>query len=364
MRIKKFSASSMKEGKSLVIKELGDDAIILSSRTTKNPTTGADIVEIVAALDDAPRKVENLPALLPQKKEAKPAEEPSSSNSLLFDEIASMKNMLQSISKSIKYKYSHTLSPVFSKLYEKLLSSEIDNELALEIIAKVSAININVEYSTAVEYAKEILSERISISEPIKESDKQKIIMFIGTTGTGKTSSLVKIAVVNKLLFRSNILILSADTYKVGGAEQLQTLASLVGIPFQSIYSPSEVSSIINYEKAKDYIFIDTTGKSHNDNDYLEELKELYDIAKPDITYLVLSATTSQRTTEQIIDKFSFIDFSSVILSKIDEAGSIGGLLSVLIDKRVPISYISTGQKIPEDIEPSAKKKLMEFLFD
>lgn len=365
MRIKKFIAANIKEGKALVFKELGDDAVILSSRNSKNPATGADFVEIVAAIDESPQPTKT-PAPQLTKREIVREElavEPSSrSDNKIYDEIIEMKRMLGSVQSQLKYKHSGSLSANFAKVYKILIDNEIPENLALEIIGKLSSININAEYSTALELAKEILADKILVGKPINELSDQKTIMFVGNTGSGKTSTLVKIAVVCKLLLNANILIISADTYKVGGAEQLQTIASITGISFKAVYSPEELQSEIESEKNRDLILIDTTGRSQNSPELMNEVKAYFDKIKPDVVYLVLNATTSAATVKQIIEKMSFANISSVILSKTDEAASIGGIMSALMELEVPISYITNGQKIPDDIEQVEKGKLIELM--
>jgi flagellar biosynthesis protein FlhF len=358
MRIKKFTADNIKEGKSLVLRELGDDAVILSSRTMINPASGKEYIEIVAAVDDL--KTPN-----PKKSndEIKKISKDEIDNNLLGEEIfikeiGEIKNTLALINNNLKYRFSNCLSPTFSKLYRKLIANEIPEELALEIVGKVSNININVEYSPAVQYAKEIIADKIKVVKPINNIDNRTIAFFIGSTGAGKTSTLVKTAVIAKLLTNSSILIVSADTYKIGGAEQLQTMAAIVGIPFRAVYTPDELKNIIDNSPEYKYILIDTIGRNYNDSENIAELYSFYEMASPDVTYLVLNASSSKITVKSIIEKFSKFSITGVILSKIDEAVTLGSLLPIFWEKQLPIAYITKGQKIPDDIEPADNMKI------
>lgn len=362
MRIKKFTADNIKEGKSLVLRELGDDAVILSSRTMINPATGKEYIEIVAAIDDLKPSISKKP-----KDEIPPISKVENESNLLGEEIfikeiSDIKNTLALINNNLKYKFSNCLSPVFSKLYRKLVANEIPEELSLEIVGKVSNINFNVEYSPAIQYAKEIIADKIKIVKPINDNESKTIAFFIGFTGAGKTSSLVKTAVIAKLLTNANILIISADTYKIGGAEQLQTMAAIVGIPFRAAYSPDELKNIIDNATDYKYIFIDTIGRNYNDKENLAELHSFYTMANPDVTYLVLNASSSRLTAKAIIDKFSKFSITGVILSKIDEAITLGSLLPIFWGNDLPIAYITKGQKIPDDIEPADKLKIAELM--
>lgn len=362
MRIKKFIADNIKEGKALVIKELGDDAVILSSRTMINPATGKDYIEIVAAIDDV-KQAKNTRIV----EQIKIDKNETLKNELLGEEIflkeiSDIKNTLALINHNIKYRFANSLSPIFAKLYEKLIINGLPENLALEIVAKVSNININVEYSPAINYAKEIIAERINIIKPIETTNDRKTLFFVGNTGCGKTSSLVKIAVVAKLINNSNILIVSADTYKIGGAEQLQTMAAIVGIPFRAAYSPEDLKNILDSAIEYNMIFIDTIGRNHNDKENIDELYSYYEIAQPDLTYIVLNAISSYSNAIRILQRFSHFSPNAVILSKIDEADSLGAIIPAIWEAQIPIAYLTKGQKIPDDIEPADKLKIAELM--
>lgn len=365
MRIKKFTAENIKEGKSLVIRELGEDAVILSSRTMINPATGSEYIEIVAAIDDI--KQSKALKIADTTKQENVSQEKTEllGEAIFLKEISEIKNTLAIINSNLKYKYSGSLSPVFSKLYKRLILNEFPENYALEIVGKVSNININVEYSPAINYAKEIIAEKIKILKPLNIATEKTVGMFIGNTGCGKTTSLVKIAVIVKLLTNKNILIVSADTYKIGGAEQLQTMSAIVGIPFKAAYSPDELRDIVQKAKADyDLILIDTIGRNHNLEESISELRDYFEMAEPNLTYLVINSTLSNATTRKIIDKYSKFSLSGVILSKIDECETIGGIIPVILDAQLPIAYITKGQKIPEDIEPADKYKIAELMLN
>ncbi|MCX8054396.1 MAG: hypothetical protein N3A67_01850 [Ignavibacteria bacterium] len=366
MRIKKFTAENIKEGKSLVIRELGEDAVILSSRTMINPATGSEYIEIVAAIDDINKHSKATKIADTPKQENLPQEKTELLGEAIFlKEISEIKNTLAIINSNLKYKYSGSLSPVFSKLYKRLILNEFPENYALEIVGKVSNININVEYSPAINYAKEIFAEKIKILKPLNVMTEKTVAMFIGNTGCGKTTSLVKIAVIVKLLTNKNILIVSADTYKIGGAEQLQTMSAIVGIPFKAAYSPDELRDIVQKAKTDyDLILIDTIGRNHNSEENISELADYFEMAEPNLTYLVINSTLSNATTRKILDKYSKFRLSGVILSKIDECETIGGIIPVIAEAGLPIAYVTKGQRIPDDIEPADRYKIAELMLN
>lgn len=374
MRMKKFTAKSLREGKALVIKELGNDAVILSSRTTRSAETGEEIVEIVAALDEANTRQQRpkLPASSFRFEQNHEETENVSSNenkinneanAKIIEEISSLRDLVLRMADEVKYKHSGTMTAELSRLYKLFRNSEINEDFALEICGKIYKMGLAYDYEKALEESKNIITESMYFELPLQSSNKRNIVTFVGTTGSGKTSSLIKIAVVCKLLLKSNILIVSADTYKVGGAEQLQTFAAIAGISFQAVYSPEELTELLKTETKRDYIFIDTTGRSQNNKEHLDYIKEFIYAANADYNYLVLNAVSSELTTMKIIDNFEDMKITAAVLTKIDEAVSLGGIAGALKNKKMPLAYFSLGQQIPEDIEPANPDKFSELLF-
>lgn len=373
MRIKKYIARNLKEGKATILKDLGDDAVILSSRASKKPETGEEFVEIVAAIDEKPtiKRADIVPLLekrittLPVHREEIPAKsspEFSDTAVKILAELADIKYAVRDVQDSVKYRFSASLGEVLGKVYKKLMEAELTEETALEITGKLSAEGLDKDFHKAMIRAREIAVESLTIIPPLQKTDKRRIAVFIGSTGSGKTSALVKIAVVNKLMYGADILIVSADTYKVGGAEQLQTFASIAGISYRSVYNPSELAEIVDNEKQRDLIFVDTTGKSHNNRQHILELGDCIKYSKADLIYLVQSAALGVRTFSKIIEAVGTLNPTAIALTKLDEAEAVGGIVSAMKNYKIPLAYFTAGQQIPDDIEPASKKKLGELL--
>mgnify|MGYP001363776601 CR=1 FL=1 len=371
MKIKKYIATSMKDGKDKVLRELGEDAVILSTRTSPNPQ-GGQIVEIVAAIDDnVASKTSNKTNQIIEKKKfiettkaqqlsAKATVAPTTdaSTQALSREVNDIKKMLFEVADLVKYKYTGNHTPVLTKIHKTLIDNEVSEEIALKITSKINALDISNNAKEAVFEARNTLIEDIETTQAIEKSSKRQVILFVGSTGGGKTTSLVKIAVICKLVLNANILIVSADAYKVGGIEQLQTYSSIAAIPFVAAYSTDELREIVDRELDRDFIFIDTTGKNHKSPEFQSYLKDCVDAALPEKVFLIQPATTNKKTFKKVINDLNFVKPSSIILTKVDEAETLGGILSSLKEFKVPISYITTGQKVPDDIEPVDLLKL------
>jgi flagellar biosynthesis protein FlhF len=364
MKIKKYIASSLKEGKGKVLAELGDDAVVLSSRTITDPDTGRELTEIVAAIDDgAIRKARKSvsPSQSPESRPGPPAGKHAQDNKIVLEEIDSLKEMMRDISTYVKYRYAGSMNPVIARLYKALIEAEFSENYALKVTGMVSTLGYISKFSDAVSEARKIISRDIYITRPLGKPSGRKVVAFVGTTGGGKTTSLIKIAALSKLLHGANCLVVSADTYKIGGAEQLQTYTSVASMGFKAAYKPGDLKEIVTSETDRDYIFIDTTGRSQNNSGHLGEIKEFIDAARPDMIYLVQSATTGLKTFKNVVEKFGIFTPDAVILTKLDESGAIGGILTYLTEKKIPVAYLANGQRVPEDLEPADKMEIGKF---
>jgi flagellar biosynthesis protein FlhF len=377
MKIKKFLAPSLKAGKALVLKELGDDAVILSSRTIRKPgDSSSEVVEIVAAIDYSPinQNREKLPLPITQKQQSTQISSLNESEissdkyievtSQIFNELAKLGSKIGKLSDNIKYRYSPILGEINGKLYKKLLDDNFSEEFALKIIGTLSnKKNGKIEsFTDAISEVRNLILDNISTSGVLEKSSQRKIITFIGTTGSGKTTSLIKLAIISKLVLEANTLIISTDTHKVGGAEQLQTYSSVAAIPFQAVYSAKEFEDLLRFEENRDFIFVDTIGKSHLNKSYINELKTYFSTFISDYIYLVQPVTASVSNFKEVIKNFSVLEPTGLILSKLDEVTKLGQIVESLADSNLPVSYLTNGQKVPDDIEPATKEKLSEFI--
>jgi flagellar biosynthesis protein FlhF len=372
MRIKKYTALTLQEGKAKIMSELGEDAIILSSRTINPPEDPTrSIFEIVAAIDEEPlrprKKLSFVGKTTQNEMKTSTDESPSVENlvelaNMVQGEFSSIKDLIKDINDNIKYRYSSLLTPVLGDLFRTLRKQGLTEDFALKIAGKLSSKNFAEDYVSAIGKAREYALEHIRLMDPLKKAKERKVAIFIGPTGNGKTSTIVKLAIVAKLVMDAKVLVISADTNKIGGAEQLQTYASIAQIPFEAAYSPKELIDQIDRHKDVDLIFVDTTGRNPKNQEHIDELILLSRAANADYTYLVQSATVSDFVLKEIISDFSLMTPNGLILTKIDESPHIGNIIEALQEKNIPIAYITTGQKIPEDIEPATKEKLGKLL--
>ncbi len=364
MRIKKYKAKSLAEGKALIKSELGEDAVVLSSRTVHDSENGEG-VELVAAIDDRPgknRRTAKAPPKEPRPEVHSDARTFVKTAGDIFSEIEKIRTLLSGVSDSVKYKYAASLGDIPGRIFLALRKSGMEENLALRIAGKISGSADPGDLTEAIREGRRLATEHIRCVEPLQQADGRKIAVFTGTTGSGKTTTLVKLAIITRLVMQARVLVVSADTHKVGGAEQLETYASIANLPYRSAYSPEELDEIVRSEKNFDFIYIDTTGRSQQNKKHLQEISEYVRKSSADNVFLVQPAGASQSMLAEVIRKFGATGPTSMILTKLDETPGVGEAISALESQPIPLMYFTTGQQIPEDIEPASAEKLGELL--
>lgn len=203
---------------------------------------------------------------------------------------------------------------------------------------------------------------RINIAEDRKDTKARKIYSFVGPTGVGKTTTLAKLAAISAVQRGQKAALITLDTFRIAAVAQLQTYAKIIGIPLEVATSSNDLQKAIHKHNNCDRIFIDTAGKNPHMNQDLIELRNLFRINETIHLYLVLSATTGYQNLKDIEKRFGALPFKSYIFTKLDETQETSTMINFLISQQKPISYLATGQQVPEDIEIASRKKLAALL--
>ena len=241
-------------------------------------------------------------------------------------------------------------------LYNTMLENEVDEKYANQIIDDVEKIkkpNLPFDYILANVYQKMVL--KFGRAEGIAPAEKgPRVLLFIGPTGVGKTTTIAKIASHYCMEEKKKVALLTADTYRIAAAEQLRTYANILEVPFRVLYSAEEFNSAIADFSDYDYIFVDTTGHSHRNEELMDKMKELFEAVKKYgecQIFLVLSATTKYRDLLKIASNYREITEYQLIFTKLDETATLGNLLNLRLYTDAPIAYVTCGQNVPDDIE-------------
>lgn len=188
-----------------------------------------------------------------------------------------------------------------------------------------------------------------------------KRVMFVGPTGVGKTTTIAKLSAVTSLWEDRKIVMATADTYRIAAVEQLRTYAKILGVPIEVIFDAEDLTEVRSrYNKG--LILLDTAGRSQRDIRRLEEIKELYRVFEPDCVHLVISAMSKYTDMLDVIDRMGIVPITNILFTKIDETTTLGPVLEISINFALPISFFTTGQNVPNDIEIASADILLELV--
>ena len=185
-----------------------------------------------------------------------------------------------------------------------------------------------------------------------------RVMAMVGPTGVGKTTTIAKLAAVHALNRQLSVALITTDNFRVGAVEQLKTYARIMDLPLEVVATSQELQTALTKHAEKDLIMIDTAGRSPKDTERLDELKEFLECRPGIETYLCLSATTRPRELDEIVASFGALPVSRLLFTKLDESESFGCIVDTHFKHKLPLSYFTTGQKVPEDIEVATAKKV------
>lgn len=253
---------------------------------------------------------------------------------------------------------------LLSRLIEKGINVESSRTIAGFL--RDSLTDQELSNSTLVDQTiVDTISNLIEVDTPLfGEGDEQSRIAFIGPTGVGKTTTLAKIAAAH-LASRSNkIALITIDTYRIAAVEQLKVYGEIMHLPVEVVITPEQLRKALDLHRDKDLILIDTAGRSPRDKVCVEELGTFFTPELNIDKHLVLSATTRENELLQAIDRFRELDITHTIFTKIDECENLGVLLNIQIQNTSPLTYLTNGQRVPEDLLTLTPQFVAELIMD
>jgi len=397
LKLKSFTAPTYAEALNKIKEELGDDVVIVSSKEIKKKTlTSPGLYEIVVAIEDNKtisknRKSDANDVLLKLSSAAREINSISKQNEkketlnlkpVNNEEILTLKEEISKIADTLKYlqatvwditnKNELELPPEFSEIYALAKSSGIATKHLDEIMRltiKYMPLKMRKNRIAIKRYFHTLLKKMIPIriEREIKPPHK-KILMFVGPTGVGKTTTIAKLAAryAYKLSSRHKVGIITLDTYRIGAVEQLMTYAKMMRLPIETVVDPSDFEEALNALRHNDYILIDTVGSSQHDKEKIEKLKSFLKVntfAEININ-LVLSAITKYEDLVDIYNNFSILGIDTLVFTKLDETRNYGNIFSLLLDTKKPVSYFSIGQEVPDDLMEASAEYLLKGILE
>ncbi|MDW8799647.1 flagellar biosynthesis protein FlhF [Clostridium sp. A1-XYC3] len=392
MIIKKYVVNNMNEAMTRIRYELGKDAVIVSQRKIKKGgflgIFSKKMLEVTAAVDnskddtseDMQESIEAIKRLMTNKldgelkvnnnfneieskyksrlqigekkeeqvKEYKPVEDGNSE--AVMKEMQEMRTMLGEM---INMSAAGSLSK--SKMELTLEGCDLDHKVIKKIMTKMRSIE---DDRTEEEKVKDIIENMIEISP----NKLDNVVVLVGPTGVGKTTTIAKLAGRFALIEKKKVGLITIDTYRIGAVEQLRTYADIMNIPFRVVFTMKDMETAVEAMDDCDVILIDTTGRSSKNTMQISELRAFIDKVNTNNINLVISSTTKNKDIEVIVNGYKALNYNGVIITKLDETSTYGSILNILECAEKPISFVTTGQNVPDDIKIMSSKEITKLI--
>ncbi|WP_340123078.1 flagellar biosynthesis protein FlhF [Methylobacter svalbardensis] len=290
---------------------------------------------------------------MPEEKQSNP------SDNLLLEmsrELKSLRSAMDSKLSSVSWAHNAQTNPVRAELLQRLAGMSISRKLSVKIANRFAN---HTDPELVFSQAQELLAKVL----PVADDDLLQnggIAALVGPTGVGKTTTIAKLAA--KFILKHGprqVALITTDNYRIGAHEQLNTYGRILGIPVRGASSASELCNIINGFADKRLILIDTAGMSQRDMKLVEQINTLQQSGQAIRSYLVMSAATEYKAMNEIIKAFQVFEPQACILTKLDEAATIGSAISSIIEHNLPLSFIADGQQVPEDMHSPCARTLV-----
>ncbi|MBY6277482.1 flagellar biosynthesis protein FlhF [Symbiobacterium thermophilum] len=408
MQVKKYVAPTYAEALILAKNELGTDAVIVESRKVRVGGLfglfGREMTELTVAADERPQPYRAArPAVRPAARPAAPQGAPAGAQSAVAGMVPGtapgatgtaapaqvapaetvaaapagapapaplmaaaapaavdlaglrreMADLRQAVTRLVEARPDPAalmeLKGYARNVYERLLDVGVEEGLALAVSRKVGT---HATKGRALLRAE--LNQIMGPGAPIRaEAGKRRVVALIGPTGVGKTTTLAKLAAHFALERGLKVGLITADTFRIAAVEQLRTYADILSIPLYTVERPAEVHQALAHNADAELVLLDTGGRSHKDDERMAELQELLAEAQPDEVHLVVSLNTNPRDIRRMLERYLPLGVNRFIFTKADETSAPGAMLNIRAQWDVPVSYVTNGQSVPDDLMPA-----------
>lgn len=353
MKIKRYIVDSLPQAIQQIRLELGENAVILNTNEKK---TGGFLglfkkkqLEVIAASEVANPTHEQKK----EKQEEATVPTPMRTETEVLKRLSHMEEMLKNFSKE-NDSFTDSSAGKLQKWIDRLEDQEVDKAVIQFIVKKVKAQNPHLEQQTELEIQEAVFSVLIQLFEDGISREgldpSVNIITLLGPTGVGKTTTIAKLASRQVLYQRKKVGFLTADTFRIAAVEQLKTYANILNIPIGVVESPRDFKVAFDHLKNCQMIFMDSAGRNYLEEQYIEEINDFLSHSLKQENHLVLSMTSRWKDMQQIVERMKSVKIDKMILTKWDESTCYGAALNLLYHYPYPLSFLSMGQGVPEDI--------------
>ncbi len=401
MNLRTFSAPTFAQAMALVKTEMGKDAVILHTRTLQSrrwlglrkknsveitagnglnlasrgirKATGSSGNSATTQATAAPTARSQPTRPTAQRDNVSPGkdllETPAAGRAMMMSissEVRELRTVMEDLVRRSKREAAPQVPEDLFDHYSHLIQNQVAEELATDMVRHLQTYRP--DQLQQIGFIREKLSEQVERMIPVSGAIIRKkqvgphIVALIGPTGVGKTTTLAKLAANLQLREKRRVGLITIDTYRIAAIDQLRKYAELIGSPIKAVNTPEDLREAILAMSDCEFILIDTAGRSPTDTLKLNELKGFLDAAQPEEVHLVLSLAASQPCIERAIERFGQVRVDKIIFTKLDEAVHVGVVLNVVKKVNKTLSYVTTGQNVPDDIEVGKGSKLAQML--
>lgn len=270
----------------------------------------------------------------------------------VLEEIRQMKAMMAKLARSSEL---DAEPAALGKLRQRLAEQDVEQEWIELLIDKIKAhpgYSPDTGPEAVWEIAAELLREWVNPGEQAGIRDGTRVVHVVGPTGVGKTTTIAKLAAEQVLHLKRKVGFITSDTYRIAAVDQLRTYANILNVPMEVVFSPLELARAFKQLEDREIIFMDTAGRNFRNDLYVSEVNSLIQRDEDCDTFLVLSLTGKTRDLEAVASRFLAYGVTKVIFTKQDETDAIGSVLNLAMQHHMKAAYVTTGQNVPDDIEP------------
>ncbi|MBX7167694.1 MAG: flagellar biosynthesis protein FlhF [Pirellulales bacterium] len=378
MDVKSFRAESLQAALTLVRRELGPEAAVLHTREVRTARMFGLLgnrreFEVTASAHV------NVPSRLPARwngatlatsadagfdlTRLPPRDAARSSfRDEIKGQIGELQSMVEDLCRRSSQHHQHELPPELFQLYTELIDADVNEDLARELVRRAQAEAPPAELADHDALLARIaasVEQEIAVAGPIQcPGDARRVVALVGPTGVGKTTTIAKLAANFRLRHKRRVGLITVDTYRIAAVEQLRTYADIIDLPMHVVSTPREMRTALAQLADQELVLIDTAGRSPRDEVKLQELKAFLAEARADEVHLVMSSVAGTSSLKRTAEEFALVGTTAMVLTKLDEAAGLGNLLPLLRSCRLPLSYLTDGQNVPDDIAPANAQRL------